>query len=418
MNPPRQTVIDLFSGAGGLSLGFEQAGGEILVALDSDPVHLATHAFNFPLTEHLLGDAATTTGDELLLAAERAWRRVRTTGVFDGEVDGVIGGPSCQGFSVMGRRDANDPRNGLLLDFARLTKEVRPRWFVVENVPGILHARYRALLRKFADAVRASGYRLQGPMVLDAASFGIAQARRRAFIVGIRTGDSYRWPTPPGLTMSTATALSGLPRLEDYPALMTSDEAHLSDSDHDLLLSLTHPDFLRSDTTYPRCRDTRLLTSSRRTVHSEAVIERFSKLEPGRRDASSRLPRLAANRQSPTLRAGTGAERGSFTAARPVHFLYPRVITVREAARVQSFPDWFRFHTTCWHGFRQVGNAVPPKLAQAVATGLIRKVSEPEPVSTIPVTADSSLLTASRKEAAERFPFTPRFDLGIGATRH
>jgi DNA (cytosine-5)-methyltransferase 1 len=159
----------------------------------------------------------------------------------------------------------------------------------------------------------------------------------------------------------------------------------------------------RDDDDLSRVRqwDRRLLTASRRTVHSASVQRRFAALFPGKRDQIGRLSRLAATLPSPTLRAGSGRDHGSFTSARPVHHVFDRVITVREAARLQSFPDWFRPNATKWHGFREVGNSVPPMLARGVAATL--SVERFHPTRPVLPRGDTSLLKLSLREAAEQF---------------
>jgi len=110
-----------------------------------------------------------------------------------------------------------------------------------------------------------------------------------------------------------------------------------------------------------------MLTGCQRCDHNPDIVRRFQATNPGTLEPISRFQRLHLDRLAPTLRAGTGKDKGSFTAARPIHPTQARCITVREAARLHSFPDWFQFHPTQWHGFRQVGNSVPPNLANAVA---------------------------------------------------
>ena len=121
------------------------------------------------------------------------------------------------------------------------------------------------------------------------------------------------------------------------------------------------------DFSYRRRFDANTLTSSRRTIHTEKSRERFAKTTPGDTEPVSRFRKLALDGRCNTLRAGTDSARGAFTSPRPIHPIWDRVITVREAARLHSYPDWFRLHVTKWHGFRQVGNSVPPFLGRAVA---------------------------------------------------
>ncbi|MFM6055520.1 MAG: DNA cytosine methyltransferase, partial [Sphaerospermopsis kisseleviana] len=115
-----------------------------------------------------------------------------------------------------------------------------------------------------------------------------------------------------------------------------------------------------------------ILTSSLRTKHSPASEERFASTPHGKNEPISRFYKLDPDGLCNTLRAGTASNKGAFTSPRPIHPFTPRCITVREAARLHSFPDWFRFHPTKWHGFRQIGNSVPPLLAQAVAAEIIK----------------------------------------------
>jgi DNA (cytosine-5)-methyltransferase 1 len=143
-------------------------------------------------------------------------------------------------------------------------------------------------------------------------------------------------------------------------------------------MRVTQGDYVRAlnggdltDRSDPRRWDPSRLASVSLTDHRPDIVARFRTLKPGQRDEIGRLPKLDGGGQSPTLRAGTGRDHGSFTSARPVHHRSPRVITVREAARLHGFPDWFEFHVTKWQGFRQVGNAVPPPLARAVAAQIV-----------------------------------------------
>ena len=122
---------------------------------------------------------------------------------------------------------------------------------------------------------------------------------------------------------------------------------------------------------------------------------------PGERDVTSRLPKLDATKPSPTLRAGTGRDHGSFTSVRPIHYASPRVITVREAARLHSFPDWFRFHSTRWHALRQIGNSVPPYLARAVGAAVIAASGQVPPPRIGQDLGDPCELALSLVEAAE-----------------
>lgn len=191
----RPKAIDLFSGAGGLSLGFEQAGFDVVAALEIDPIHAATHEYNFPECQVICADAADVSGRDLL----------RRAGLRRGEVDVVFGGPPCQGFSLIGKRLADDPRNSCLSHFNRLVAEIRPRYFVMENVAGLTIGPARRILEAFLQASIDEGYLVVEPVeVLNAAEFGVPQDRKRLFVYGYLP--SKRKPVYP-----TATHTGGCP---------------------------------------------------------------------------------------------------------------------------------------------------------------------------------------------------------------
>jgi DNA (cytosine-5)-methyltransferase 1 len=411
----RPTAIEVFAGAGGMSLGFEQAGFDVLVAVDNDPVHLATHERNFPLTTTLCADVSTVCGAELLQLARQARRRLPEGGGGRLDIDCIFGGPSCQGFSSIGRRDPKDPRNGLLEQFARLVEEIRPRSFVIENVPGLLSPTFARALDRLTERLIYAGYAMAGDagwIELDAADFGVPQHRKRVFVIGVR--DGCMLPKPPKRVRrltTVAEALDDLPNADEFAELAVDDCVELSReqllevaanaSKYAVRMRKAADGYAR-----PRSWNRSCLTSAARTLHSRAVEKRFADTPTGSEETVSRNPRLRADGLSTTLRAGTGRDHGSFSAARPIHHQFARVVTVREAARLHSFPDWFRFHVTKWHGFRQVGNAVPPLLARAVAERLVDVLgAKPErPRGRLGLGGDH-LLALSLQQAADHYGY-------------
>lgn len=375
---PRPLVIDLFAGAGGLSLGFEQAGYDVAAAVELDPVHSAVHEYNFPYTKTICRSVADVTGKMVRDQAELGNR----------EIHAVIGGAPCQGFSLMGKRALDDPRNRLVGEFARLVTELTPRYFVLENVAGLTVGDHRKFLDEIIELFGQTGYRVLTPYkVLQASEFGVPQSRRRLFLIGARQDlplPTYPQPThAPGSMRGPATAAK-------LPACPTVWEAIGDLPDADLFEELTTSDAVLAKFGNPsayakalrgvgkiphfghqRVFDEKLLTSSMRTIHTPMSVDRFSSTDPGKTEKVSRFLRLHPEGICNTLRAGTSSDRGAHTSPRPIHPTLPRVITVREAARLHSYPDWFRFHVTKWHGFRQIGNSVPPLLAQAVASQLL-----------------------------------------------
>jgi DNA (cytosine-5)-methyltransferase 1 len=394
-----------------MALGFEQAGFDVLAAVDVDPVHLAAHERNFPLCEPVCADIADLSSERLMFSARRGYERRHGCACLS-TVDCVFGGPSCQGFSVIGSRQRDDPRNALVLEFARVVTEIQPRWFAMENVPGLVSPAYRPVLERLYATLGQHGYVVAQPWVLNARDYGVPQLRRRVFIVGARAGEDF--PVPPDRVQPrvvVSQALDDLPALSRFRSLWQADALDLTSAQLEAMAA-RQSCYVRAlnsngaeDLADRREWDCTRLSSVGLTLHSPPVVARFRKLKPGERDEVGRLPKLAGDSQSPTLRAGTGRDHGRFTAARPVHHRSMRVITVREAARLQGFPDWFGFHATKWQGFRQVGNAVPPPLASAVAAqiaavaGLLpaRCAAAPLPLG------PDSLLRDTLTEAAVRY---------------
>ena len=350
----RLAAIDVFAGAGGLSLGFEQAGFAPLLGVDGDERARAAYAANFPEAVALAGDVAELSGGDLLDAAG-----LRSCSV-------AIGGPPCQAFSVGGLRRPDDGRREMVAEFGRLVREIGPDYFVMENVPGILAPAARPIADAFRDDMERADYALAEPWLLDASDFGVPQKRRRVFVVGARRGLPLpRRPVPSGEPPPTARdAIGDLEPLEG--------RAEVSGG---LGAPSAYAARLRGEAADPHDRSaprpaSGTLTGCGRARHSPAVTARFRDAHPGRQERVSRFHRLHPDRPAPTIRAGTLGGHGGHTAPRPIHYAFPRCITVREAARLQSMPDWFRADPsggTKWRGFMQVGNAVPPLLARAVA---------------------------------------------------
>jgi DNA (cytosine-5)-methyltransferase 1 len=363
------------------------------------------------------------------------------------EIDLVVGGPPCQGFSEIGKRNVEDRRNELIFEFFRLVTELQPKYFVMENVPGIASGDHRAgLLDRLVSQFWAAGYATVEPIqILNASWFGVPQDRKRLFLLGAREGlplPSYPQqlvdPRPrrphgkgdqSGRSMrafgpSVWDAIGDLPDTDSLPELRIADEVELSAdferrprSTYAKRLSGTEPD--EGDLSHPRRWNPRVLTSSKSTRHSSVTVARFASTLEGHEELVSRAYRLAADGISSTIRAGTGSDRGAFTSPRPVHPRQPRVLTVREAARVHSFPDWFRFNSTKWHGFRQVGNSVPPLLARAVVSQIVAALGVSPPVGNeVWELGDPALLNMNRLRAADLFDADPAFIPRSRRARH
>jgi len=373
----RPTGIDLFAGAGGMSLGFEQAGYDVVAAVEIDPVHAAVHKFNFPDCAVLARSVSGLTGAEIRAAANLGERTI----------DCVFGGPPCQGFSMIGHRALDDARNALVLDFVRIVAELDAKTFVFENVKGLTVGRHRQFLRELVEAFDVAGYTVRTPWrVLDAADYGVPQHRERLILMGARKGE--RLPDYPRPTVwpadgepafglergpTCADALADLPDADSFATLADSDTVKTTrfgvPSRYATEMRCTANDAWHYG--YVRRWTPAMLTSSARTEHTAISRRRFADTAPGAVEPISRFFKLPPQGLCNTLRAGTDGARGAFTSPRPIHYLYPRCVTVREMARLHGYPDWFRFNVTKWHGAREVGNSVPPPLARAIGASVI-----------------------------------------------
>lgn len=368
----KHRVIDLFAGVGGLSLGAMRAGFDLLLAVENDSHASKAHQANFPKVKHSKADISTLDGTALLAAA----------GLEAGALDGLIGGPPCQGFSTMGKRSKNDPRNSLFRKFFELVAECRPKFFVAENVPGILDEIYSDLCED-AFSLVVEDYVLLEPMRLKASDFGAATSRERVFFVGYRRDairpltvadfDARKVKTP----TLVRDALAGLPAVRSgwqEEAQGWRGTKPLPKSNYGKRIAGCIPPGMGDPESLRRYRENGEVSGCLGTIHTDEVRKRFDALKPGETDKISRAARLKLDGLCPTLRAGTAAERGSYQAVRPVHPAKPRVITPREAARLQGFPDWFRFAPSKWHSFRQIGNSVSPFVAEAVLGAIAERI--------------------------------------------
>lgn len=353
-------LVDLFCGTGGFARGAKRAGLDVALAVDIDPNLTFSHHQNFPKTKLLLEDISPLTGSRLEAEA-------------GGRIDGIFGGPPCQGFSSIGRRDPLDVRRKLLGHFFRLVSEARPTFFVMENVRGLLDKGGRGELDDALSLI-VNDYNVAEPQVWNASEYGAATNRKRVFVFGTLKGvcepivasDIERWKRPAATVHDAIGDLAGA--------------QYVGQDERDVDLWQLND----ARTVGPYARDLRTdqgrTSGLRRTAHQPAVTERFAKVEQGRSDPIGRHPRLSWNLQCPTLRAGTGSDKGSYQSVRPLHPSEHRVITVREAARLQGFPDHHQFHPTVWHSFRMIGNSVAPMMAEAVFRGILSKVAPANPM--------------------------------------
>jgi len=322
--------VDLFCGCGGLSTGLLDAGIDVRVGVDLDAPSIATFALNHAPR-----------GSRSLQADVRELTGARLAELAGAKIELLVGGPPCQPFSIAGKRQAlEDHRGDLVFEFVRLLAETKADAYIFENVPNLASVAKGKILTDLLEAFAQAGYSAD-PYKLLAADYGVAQMRKRLFVVGTRNRGEI--PTPPPATH--APEANG--RL---PYLTASD----------VLEDL--PDVFAPDATQ--------VANHEPTFHSQAMLATFATLAPGTREPKSRHDRLRPDRPGYTLRAGTG----NFSPLRPVHYKYDRVLSVRECARLQSFADDFHWpdEQARLQQYRQVGNAVPPLLACAVGRHVAR----------------------------------------------
>ena len=367
-------IVDLFSGCGGFGLGAELAGFDCRVAVDIDETLQSAYRLNFPKTQAIQADIG-----KLECSAWRFLLKKRRP-------DGVIGGPPCQGFSRIGKRDREDPRNSLIGHFLRHVALLDPKFFIMENVEGLLDEGNVDVLMTALQIV-APRFKILDPLVIKASDFGAPTRRTRVVVIGYNPN---KMPSLALKDFSPDNSLSGVTvrdAIADLPVPILSSRAkddyawskypNLDDvelSEYAKCARMFPPEGLGWKTAIELLAD-RKSSGHEVTIHSKAVAQRYGALAPGGVDSVSKSTRLVWEGVCPTLRAGTGVEKGSHQAVRPIHPIEARVITVREAARLQGFPDWFVFHPTKWNSFRMIGNSVSPKVSEFLHKRIIQKLA-------------------------------------------
>ncbi len=342
-------ILDLFSGCGGLSYGFINEEFDVPLGIDIDSSATKSFKFNHPDSNVITGDISEITLKQINSALGK------------GKIDIVVGGPPCQGFSISGPRNFDDPRNKLYVSFIKIVDKLRPKAFVIENVPGLLGL-YNGevkdeIIRRFSQIGYSVSYK-----VLVAADYGVPQLRRRVFFVGLRSKNKlFEFPRSilhSDNYITTKEAIGDLPSLEN--GIWGSPSLYIQNGN------------LTKYQKYCR-KGSKNLHNHVGTTHTEKTRHIISLVPEGgnyknlpKKYITSRnfhvaWTRFHGDKPSPTIDTG---HRHHF------HYKYNRVPTVRESARLQSFPDSFIFFGNKSEQYSQVGNAVPPLLAKAIAKKL------------------------------------------------
>lgn len=359
----RLTTIDLFCGAGGLSEGFRQAGFDVLAGNDFDVAAGATFAATHKHARFLPGPIQSIQPEDFLSTAD----------LKPGMLDVLVGGPPCQGFSVYNhQRGLHDERSSLYLQYLRIVKGLQPKWVVLENVTGMTSAGGGGAVGAIAGGLEALGYRVEY-QILKAENFGVPQERRRLLFIGNRTGARIPWPEVthgPGLLPYTTVkdAIADLPALrngEDRGALEYRKEAQCeyqeqmrqhSNAVHNHSAGRLSPINLKRLEHIPQ-------GGSWRDIPFKLLPAGMKKAK--RSDHTKRYGRLKWSGLASTILTKCDPHWGAY-----FHPSQNRTLTVREAARLQSFPDWFEFRGSRTEQYVQVGNAVPPLLGRRVAEAI------------------------------------------------
>ncbi|SFI53706.1 DNA cytosine methyltransferase [Jannaschia pohangensis] len=365
----RPTVIDLFCGAGGLSEGLRQAGFDIRAGNDIDLHAGATFAATHPDAKFLPGSIYELTPQDFLDA----------TGLEKGQLDCLAGGPPCQGYSVYNhQRGMHDERSHLFKEYLRIVKGLMPKWLVMENVTGIMSAGEGEAFQAVLAGIRGLGYKVEAK-ILRAEDYGVPQERRRVVFIGNRIGAPIIWPAKThGDGLLPFTTIRDA--LSDLPALANGEDKGIT-----------------TYRTSPASDFQRELRQGSKSVHNHSAsklgainIARMQHIPQGgswrdvphdllpagmkrakRSDHTKRYGRMRWDGLSCTVLTKCDIHWGAY-----IHPEQDRSITVREAARIQSFPDWFHFTGPRTEQFVQVGNAVPPMLGKCIGLALLSAVEE------------------------------------------
>ena len=323
----RPIAIDLFSGCGGMSLGLEAAGFDIAVSVEFDAIHTLVHHFNFPYGTSICKDISKLTSKELLQSLEAKG--------FSCEIDLIAGGPPCQGFSHIGKRQLDDPRNSLVFEYVRIIKEIKPKYFIFENVPGISSGKHKNFLEALIIELENIGYSVEKPIsILDASLYGAPQKRKRLIIIGSRL--DVKKATYPKQThikinknepllfdiglMDLSTCGHAISDLETHQAFIGGDKG----IDSKLLdYSGFRKNYsLKPSGEFSLCHTRQVFNKVYGHIgskHTEKSINRFQDTPTGSVEKISRFFKRAIDGQCNTLRAGTASDKGAYTAPRPIH---------------------------------------------------------------------------------------------------
>lgn len=357
MKQKKYNVIDLFCGCGGFSKGFEEAGFNICFGIDSWKDAITTYQYNFPNAVVVNDDIANINGNTILYKI----------GMQSKDIDVIIGGPPCQGFSVSGKRMIDDERNKLYKSFVHLVSEIQPKVFVMENVPGLVRLFGGKIAEQVLEDFSEIGYNVQ-MKILSADNYGVPQQRRRVFFVGLNkdkfNNEEFKYPEPlcgKGTNIPAWTCKDAISDLDFIPDNKVLGE----DIPYKIGIQNKYQQKMRENS--------HSILNHSVTLHNDRTKEIIAMVPDGGNYKD--LPKeLWDTRKVHIAWTRMDSKKPCFTidTGHNHHFHYKenRVPTVRESARIQSFPDTFKFIGIKTSQLKQVGNAVPPLLAKAMGESI------------------------------------------------
>jgi DNA (cytosine-5)-methyltransferase 1 len=395
-------AVSLFSGCGGFCEGVRLAGFEVRGAVEHDRYAVETYRHNFPEVPLFPGDI-----HDFLTPGSAAWQAVAAQfpDLEQGKVDLLFGGPPCQGYSQIGTRILDDPRNELYLQYVRVLKTLRPRVFLMENVPNMLLLAKGRFKREVLEAFTEAGYANCGVTVVAATDYGVPQLRKRAIFFGVRDGEDLGMDAIPffeqALDRQKQTIMTVRQGIGDLPEKTAIHYEDLPYPPTGLTNDILNELRLDRDGRWYAAEYKQRVAGGEQRLHNHHTKE----IEKRRKDLIAQLAQGAKGDSLPP-EVWNGArpekwrrlhpDRPAYTILAQMHrdlseWVHPdheRWITVREAARLQSFHDGFIFRTSEWQMLKQVGNAVPPLLARAVASATeaaLDRLDHKQPSNSFPV---------------------------------
>lgn len=382
------TVIDLFCGAGGFSLGFEKAGFKVVSAIDNHLDPIKTYLYN---RWNLRKDIAIFINDIKKLNGRKIINAISNIRKRESNIDVIIGGPPCQGFSMRGKKELKDPRNRLVFEFFRIVKDIKPSIFVFENVSSLVYGRNKIHLKKILNQIDKLRYNFSFD-ILNASDYGVPQNRNRLFIIGNKISNKVIFPRKSkNVTQKDVFKEFNILYPEYNAVPVVKKKICNSDAMNDIAFNSvqqTPIDYKgEAKSTYQKLirHDSTRLYNHITTNHKKSTIEVFKQLKPGQN--LKELPKsIRPNRRSCKRMDDIGLAR-TITSCNEdfVHYSLNRIITIREMARLQSYPDSYIFKGTRTTGSKyrkhsccqvqQVANSVPPLLSQAIAECVLKMLN-------------------------------------------